>query len=177
MKAKSLGAIALSLVLSSGGCTFSGILVPKANYLVENAKLITVDMEKRVLKFFENGELKKEFPVRIGKAETPTPIGEGHIYIKREQMVFRYVYGPRKGKIIRWSKLSDGKLIEMPYKDMRGLGFTIPGCDPYKYHIHSTTEEDTIGQACSHGCVGMKIEDMLELYPLVEVGTKIIIEP
>lgn len=43
------------------------------------------------------------------------------------------------------------------------------------YLIHGTNEEETIGQAVSHGCVRMFNEDVAELYGTVGVGTPVYI--
>ena len=160
-------------ILITGFLIFYPLVLTGSNY----NKLILVEIQKNSLKLFENGELKKEFPVRVGKKETPTPTGEGYIFEKREGAIFRYQDPPNKGKIIRWSSLSDGRIIKVPYKKIRALGFRIKGHHTDKYSIHSVTDPATIGQAVSNGCIGMKIEDMLELYPLVEKGTKLIIVP
>lgn len=44
------------------------------------------------------------------------------------------------------------------------------------YLIHGTNEEDSIGEAVSHGCVRMYNEDVARLYALVPVGTPVIIK-
>jgi lipoprotein-anchoring transpeptidase ErfK/SrfK len=41
--------------------------------------------------------------------------------------------------------------------------------------IHGTPEDASIGHWASHGCVRMHEADVLGLYPLVPVGTKVII--
>lgn len=145
--------------------------------LGRDSRLIVVEIENRKLKFYENEEMKKEFSVRVGKKETPTPVGEGYVFEKRERAIFRYHDPPNKGKIIRWSQLSDGQRVLIPYEKIKALGFRINNCDADKYSIHSVTDPETIGKAISGGCVGIGIEDMLELFPLVELGTKIIIKP
>lgn len=138
-------------------------------------KIIKVDLNKKILELYKNGKLIKKFSIRVGKKRTPTPKGNGYVYIKRKRPIFRYQDPPHKGKIIRMSQLSNGKTIKVPHEKMRALGFRIKGSDTYKFSIHSTTHADTIGKSISNGCIGLNIEDMLELYPLVEVGTKIII--
>lgn len=142
-----------------------------------NHKLILVEIQKMSLKLFEDGKLKKEFSVRVGKKQTPTPIGQGYIFEKRERAIFRYLDPPHKGEIIHWSRLIDGRVIKVPYNKIRALGFRVKGYNTDRYSIHSVTDPATVGQATSHGCIGLKIEDMLELYPLIEHGTKIIIMP
>lgn len=44
------------------------------------------------------------------------------------------------------------------------------------YLIHGTNEEDSIGEAVSHGCVRMYNEDVAKLYALVPLGTPVIIQ-
>ena len=43
-------------------------------------------------------------------------------------------------------------------------------------YIHGTNHEDSIGTACSAGCLRMKNQDIIELYDLVQVGTSLIIQ-
>ncbi|CAN5697542.1 hypothetical protein BH23GEM10_BH23GEM10_09560 [soil metagenome] len=52
-----------------------------------------------------------------------------------------------------------------PYKLDTGDGYLIHGT-----HIYN---EDSIGQAVSHGCVRMRNEDLEKLYGMVPVGTKV----
>jgi hypothetical protein len=54
-----------------------------------------------------------------------------------------------------------------PFKLDMGDGYLIHGT-----HIYN---EDSIGDAVSHGCVRMRNEDLIELYPMVPVGTKVTI--
>lgn len=54
-----------------------------------------------------------------------------------------------------------------PYKLDMGDGYLIHGT-----HIYN---EDSIGDAVSHGCIRMRNEDLIELYPMVPVGTKVTI--
>ena len=41
--------------------------------------------------------------------------------------------------------------------------------------IHGTGQEYSIGSAASHGCIRMRVADVKRLYPLVPVGTTIVI--
>lgn len=139
-------------------------------------RLLIVEIKNKSLKLFINEKLVKQYQIATGKPEKPTPVGEGFLRSKG-RMIFRYDKGPDKGKIKKYSLLSDGRLIKIPYSKMLGFGIVIPGYNPNQYYIHSTTEEDTIGQNASKGCVRMRIKDMLEFFKLVEVGDKIIIKP
>jgi len=140
---------------------------------------IVVDLSEKKLYFFEHDKLIKKYPVGVGKPKTPTPIGEGYIRSKGK-MVFRYDRGPNKGKIIRWAAIrnkSGVRVVRIPYGKIRGLGLFLPNYDPFQYYIHSTTDENTVDQKISKGCVRMAIPDMLELFPLVQVGARVIIKP
>jgi lipoprotein-anchoring transpeptidase ErfK/SrfK len=54
-----------------------------------------------------------------------------------------------------------------PYKLDTGEGYLIHGTHPYN--------EESVGEAVSHGCVRMDNEDLARLYPLVPRGTPVII--
>ena len=42
-------------------------------------------------------------------------------------------------------------------------------------YIHGTSDESTIGQPSSHGCIRMKNDDIIELFDLLSVGTKVVL--
>jgi hypothetical protein len=42
-------------------------------------------------------------------------------------------------------------------------------------YIHGTPDTEPMGQPCSHGCVRMRNQDMIELFDLVDVGTPVVI--
>ena len=139
-------------------------------YATEPLQKIVVNLPSYTLALYEGRVRKIEFPCRIGRPATPTPIGKGEIILKRDRVVFRYLTGPNRGKVIWYSYLDPEKrTIKMPYDDMRGLDFTINGrmTGPV---IHSTTDHWTVGASASHGCIGMKIEDMLVLYGAIPEG-------
>jgi len=41
--------------------------------------------------------------------------------------------------------------------------------------IHGTNEPWSVGSAASHGCIRMRPEDVIDLYPRVPVGTAVLI--
>jgi len=43
--------------------------------------------------------------------------------------------------------------------------------------IHGTWSSSSIGTAASHGCIRMLIADSEQLYPLVPIGTTVIVKP
>ncbi|GIO12586.1 hypothetical protein J19TS2_21410 [Cohnella xylanilytica] len=92
------------------------------------------------------GHKFKTYPVAVGSPSTPTPVGEYRIVYKGEN--WGRSYGPR------W------------------LGLNVPWG---VYGIHGTNKAYSIGQHLSHGCIRMRNSDVLELYELVPVGTKVTI--
>lgn len=136
-------------------------------------QLIKIHLNSRILRFLENDSLIFSFPIRVGKTELPTPSGKAIIWIKRERPVFRYLTGPQKGEILPWADCADG-LKRIDYSKIRALGLEYEGGEK-RYSIHSVTCSETIGLAASNGCIGLSIPDMLQLFPLVQVGTEVII--
>lgn len=49
------------------------------------------------------------------------------------------------------------------------------GCDSHSryIYIHGTPDSEPMGVAQSHGCIRMRNSDIMELYPLLEVGTPV----
>ena len=43
-------------------------------------------------------------------------------------------------------------------------------------YIHGTKHEDKIGTAASHGCVRMRNADVIELFEMIDEGTRVVIE-
>lgn len=92
------------------------------------------------------GQPIKSYRVAVGNPSTPTPVGEYEIVYKGKD------WGPSFGP--RW------------------LGLNVPWGF---YGIHGTNRPNSIGQHLSHGCIRMQNRDVLELYDLIPVGTKVTI--
>jgi lipoprotein-anchoring transpeptidase ErfK/SrfK len=113
---------------------------------------IVVSLKDRKLALVEDGEVKKVYPVAVGKPSTPSPVGTFTIW--------RRVVNPTYSH--------DGKSVPPgPHNPVgtRWMGLSIPG-----YGIHGTNEPKSIGKASSHGCIRLAKTDLEELYPLVAVG-------
>lgn len=105
---------------------------------------IVVDTKALRLTYFRNGQKEAVFPVAIGEAKTPTPIGEWRIVHKGGN------WGSGFG--VRW------------------IGINVPWGI---YGIHGTDKPWSIGSNSSHGCVRMYNRDVLKLYRLVKLGTPV----
>ena len=113
---------------------------------------IVVSLQDRKLALLEDGEVKKVYPVAVGKPSTPSPVGTFTI----EKRVKNPTYS------------HDGKTVPPgPGNPVgtRWMGLSVPG-----YGIHGTNEPKSIGRASSHGCIRLAKADLEELYPLVAVG-------
>lgn len=93
-----------------------------------------------------NGDRLATFPVAVGNPSTPTPVGEYLVTYKGTN------WGPAFGP--RW------------------LGLNVPWG---VYGIHGTNRPDSIGTHQSHGCIRMRNRDVIKLYDIVPVGTKVTI--
>lgn len=52
------------------------------------------------------------------------------------------------------------------------------GCDTYRryIYIHGTPETEPMGVPMSHGCIRMRNEDIVELFDLIDVDAKVLIQ-
>lgn len=118
----------------------------------ETKRVLVVSLEDRKLALVEDGQVKKIYPVAVGKPSTPSP--EGTFTIERR--VVNPVYH------------HDGKTVQPgPGNPVgtRWMGLSIRG-----YGIHGTNAPKSVGKAASHGCIRMAKPDLEELYAMVSVG-------
>ena len=126
---------------------------------------LVVDRSNFTLTLYENLKQTEEYTVAIGATGFDTPVGEYAIQNKQVDPV--------------WN---------VPDSDWAGslAGTTVPpGPDnPLKARwmgiydgagIHGTEDVGSLGSAASHGCVRMAVEDVIDLYDQVDVGTPIYI--
>jgi len=113
---------------------------------------IVVSLEDHKLALIEDGQVKKIYPVAVGKPSTPSPVGT--FTIARRVKNPTYSHGGRT-------------VPPGPHNPVgsRWMGLSIRG-----YGIHGTNEPNSIGKAASHGCIRMARADLEELYPQVAVG-------
>lgn len=107
---------------------------------------IIIDMDRLTLTLFNGGEPFRQYPVAMGKYETPTPVGNWEIINKDAN--------PPDLVGTRW------------------LGLNIPFG---QYGIHGTYASHSIGSFASHGCIRMFNNDVEEVFPMVTNGTPVTI--
>lgn len=107
---------------------------------------IFIDLTESMLYLFENGQMKKKYPVAQGKPSTPSPVGIWHIISKGRN------WGTGFGT--RW------------------MGLDVPWGT---YGIHGTNRPGSIGHRASHGCFRMRNRDVEELYSIVPYMTRVVV--
>jgi lipoprotein-anchoring transpeptidase ErfK/SrfK len=123
---------------------------------------LAVSRSKKELRFFVHRQLAKTYQVAIGRIGFETPAG---LYEIRTKAVNPSWFVPNKP----WAGDLAGKVIppndpENPIK-ARWMGFW-DGAG-----IHGTAESDSIGSAASHGCIRMRVRDVIQLYDRVPLHT------
>ncbi|MFA5537464.1 MAG: L,D-transpeptidase family protein, partial [Bacillota bacterium] len=105
---------------------------------------IEINLDKNTLTVYSDNSIYKEYPVAIGKGETPSPVGEWRIVQKSLN------WGGGFGT--RW------------------LGLNVPWGI---YGIHGTNKPWSVGREASHGCFRMFNQDVEEIFPWVKYGTPV----
>jgi lipoprotein-anchoring transpeptidase ErfK/SrfK len=143
--------------------------VDTAKIRSQYATALVVDRSHFQLHLYKNLHLVKTYEVAIGMVGLDTPAGLYHIQNKAVDPAWTepnssWVAPADRGKVV------PGGTAANPLK-ARWLGIFdgagIHGVDPSEY--------GTIGHQASHGCVRMRIPDVIDLYPRVPVGAPIYI--
>ncbi len=129
---------------------------------------IVVDVSDNTLQLYEGLKVVEEFRVATGTASYPTPVGTFEIVDKKENPTW---YNPDPDG---WGAGLPPSIGPGPGNPLgtRAMYLSAPGI-----RIHGTWDSSSIGRAASHGCIRMHIEDSEKLYPLVEIGTRVIVKP
>lgn len=129
---------------------------------------IVVDVSDNTLEFYEGLLVVKEYRVATGTAQYPTPVGSFEIVDKKENPTW---YNPA---LDTWGADLPPFIGPGPGNPLgtRAMYLNAPGI-----RIHGTWDRSSIGTAASHGCIRMHVEDSEELYPLVPLGTRVIVKP
>jgi lipoprotein-anchoring transpeptidase ErfK/SrfK len=114
---------------------------------------LEVDVSRRVLELYHDGELVQSYGVAVGTRKHPTPRGRFVI----RQMVWNPAWVPPDS---RWAWGKKRRAPGDPRNPMQGVKmyFRTP-----TYYIHGTDDPASIGTAASHGCIRMTRADAEEL--------------
>jgi lipoprotein-anchoring transpeptidase ErfK/SrfK len=130
-----------------------------------NAAYITVDRAAFKLRLYQHLRLTRTYSIAVGQVGLETPAGLYHIQNKQVDPSWSV-------PLSSWAGSLAGSVIppgpSNPLK-ARWMGI-FDGAG-----IHGTDQDWSLGSAASHGCIRMAIDDVIELYDRVEVGTPIYI--
>lgn len=119
---------------------------PAPTNVVDNGKMILVELSKQTITAYENGAAVKSVIVSTGLPGTPTVQGDYYIYSK------------------------------LPSQTMYGPGYYLPGVPWVMYFyqgyaIHGTYWHNNFGQPMSHGCVNLPSDEAQWFYDFAPMGT------
>jgi hypothetical protein len=128
--------------------------------------IVTVDQRHFRLRLFKRLRFVKSYPVAVGQPAYPTPKGLFSITSKAVNPTWHVPDSPWAGALR--NETVPGGSSANPLK-ARWLGI-VNGVG-----IHGTAETGSIGSRASHGCVRMRVSDVIDLYPRVPLGSPVLI--
>ncbi|MGH2661171.1 MAG: L,D-transpeptidase family protein [Actinomycetota bacterium] len=131
-------------------------------------KTIVLDLSENMLYLYDGFKVVKEYPVATAASGYSTPVGTWEVVNKAENPGW---YNPAPDG---WGA---GLPLYIPPGSGNPLGTRALYLDAPGIRIHGTYNSGSIGTYASHGCVRMFISDSEELYPLVPMGTTVLIKP
>lgn len=126
---------------------------------------VVVDRDSYQLRFYSHLRLDHTYPIAVGRAGLETPAGLYDVQWREVNPPWRVPNSP-------WAGALAGKTIPPGPQDpikARWLAFN-GGAG-----IHGTDEVASLGHNASHGCIRMRIPDVIELYDHAPVGTPVFI--
>ena len=128
--------------------------------------VITIDRSSFRLRLFKNLRYDRRYGIAVGAPGYSTPAGLFSIRNKAVNPAWSAPDSPWAGAYR--NETVPGGSVENPLK-ARWLGI-VGGVG-----IHGTAAEYSIGTRASHGCIRMRVADVIDLYPRVPVGTPVLI--
>lgn len=132
----------------------------------QNRTVITIDKANFKLRLFKDLRFSKSYGVAVGQSRYPTPSGRFSIASKQVNPTWSVPNSPWAGEL-QGTTVQGGSAAN-PLK-ARWMGI-VNGIG-----IHGTSEEGSIGSRASHGCIRMRVADVIALYSRVPVGTAVLI--
>ena len=171
------------------------VLILLISYKVDaNDRSMVIDISQQRLYLYQGKVLEASFPVSSSKYgegskenSFKTPLGE-HIIkemigegAKINTIFSSRINTTRPAKVINEAEDSKNDYVTSRIMWLDGLedgqnkGGSVDSYKRYIY-IHGTHEEGLIGSKASHGCIRMFNEDVIELFDMVKIGTKVLIK-
>jgi len=128
--------------------------------------VITIDRAHFKLRLFKRLRFSKSYGVAVGQPAYPTPTGRFSITNKQVNPAWTAPNSPWAGELA--GTTTPGGAASNPLR-ARWMGIA------NGVGIHGTSQEYSIGSRASHGCIRMRVADVIDLYPRVPVGTPVLI--
>lgn len=128
--------------------------------------IVTVDRSTFTLRLFKHLKWAKSYKVAVGMPAYPTPAGRFRVQNKQVNPTWSVPNSPWAGELA--GSVIPGGSAANPLK-ARWIG--VSG----SVGIHGTGDEWSIGSRASHGCIRMRVADVIALYPRVPVGSRVFI--
>ena len=128
---------------------------------------IVVHLDRNVLELYDGFHVIHAYDVATAKPGFTTPNGDWTIYDKQVDPTW---HNPAPDGWGAGEPLVVGPGPGNPMGP-RAFYLTAPGL----IRIHGTSDDASIGRYASHGCIRMHNTDVVELYPLVPVGTHVLV--
>ena len=140
--------------------------VTRAELVKKNPVVLIADRSAFELRVYKKLNLAKTYKIAVGQAGYDTPAGEYTIANKAVNPVWNVPNSDWAGALA--GTVIPGGAPNNPLK-ARWLGIAAG------VGIHGTSDRGSVGSNASHGCLRMLVEDVVELYPQVPVGSKVLI--
>jgi len=127
-------------------------------------KVIVVVRNDFTLRLYRGTTRLRTYPVAVGQPAYPTPTGNFHVVEKQMNPTW---FPPSSPWAAGLGPIPPGAGNPL---GTRWIGTSAPGIG-----IHGTPNAASIGSAASHGCIRMRIPDVENLYPKVQVGMPVFI--
>lgn len=131
----------------------------------QNPTIVTVDRAHFMLRLFKHLKIDRRYGIAVGRAGLETPTG---IYHVQDKQVNPSWHVPNAS----WAGSLAGQVIPPGPDDpivARWMGLA------NGVGIHGTNEPWSIGSAASHGCIRMRVPDVIQLFDRVPLGTPVLV--
>jgi lipoprotein-anchoring transpeptidase ErfK/SrfK len=128
--------------------------------------VITIDRAHFKLRLFKRLKFSKSYGVAVGQPAYPTPTGRFQISDKQVNPAWTAPNSPWAGELA--GTTTPGGSAANPLR-ARWMGIA------NGVGIHGTSQEYSIGSRASHGCIRMRVADVIDLFRRVPVGTPVLI--
>lgn len=148
-------------------------------------KRLSISISTQLLSLYDDDELIKTYPISsakngIGSEEGSYKTPIGHFIIDEKhghRSPLHTIFKSRKPHGV-WNNndISKDDLVLTRILWLAGLDQSNLNTKQRYIYIHGTNHEDLIGTPQSCGCIRMKNTDVVELFELCDVGTKVFIQ-